>query len=949
MVDWKKIEQKWQKKWDEARLYERDPDPKKKKCFVTFPYPYLNGPLHLGHALTATQVDIYNRYKLMNGYNSLWPFAFHATGEPIVGVAKRVKEGEEKQISILIKGGIPKEEVEKFSDPEYIVEYYKNRGISSIKRIGFSVDWRRKFTTIEPRYKQFIRWQYLTLKDLGYVRLGTHPVIWCPNCLSPTGDHDRLVGEQSTPVEFTLLKFYSSKRDAYFVPGTLRPETIFGVVAMWIHPKAKYVKVDVNGEKWIVSKATIQKLIDQNKKVKVLEEYEGKEFIGETCTNPLLKNEVMIIPAWYEGKSFVDAEHTTGVVMSVPSHAPFDWIAQKDLRDHPEISKEFGLDPEIIEKLEPISLIETEGLGEHPAIDIVERMGIKNQLDPKTEKATSEIYKKEFHKGILKENTGKYKGTPVREIKDILIADFKELGIADSLWETSDIVICRCNTRNIIKILENQWFLTYGDPEWKAKVHHWLETKKVFPDEGRAAFAYTFDWLMDKACVRRSGLGTPLPWDEDWIVETLSDSTIYMSYYTIAKYIYDEKNNITPENLTRELFDYIFLNKGKLKNVAKKSGISEDLITQMREEFLYWYPMDLRNSAKELIYNHLSFCIFQHTAIWPEEMWPQAIGVNGMIQVEGGKMSKSRGMFITMDEALEKYGADATRMELGYITQGLNDPDWRARDLDGIRRRIDSFYSFATSLSDLATEHQVIDNWLLSQIHKRIKNATRHYERLQTRLVVQESFFSLFNDIRWYQRRTKQPSDVLRIAAETMVKLMAPIIPHVCEEIWEIWGHDDFIFNSDWPTADETLINEDLEKGERFLSEVLDDLREIIKLTKKTKPEKVQLFIAQEWKYKVYNEALQNKKDLMKRVMKDPAMRKMGKEVSKYAGKLMKIPDLESKQPKDRELELGILSESIDFIKKEINAGIVQVIEAEKSNHQKAKVAEPGKPGIFIE
>ena len=79
--------------------------------------------------------------------------------------------------------------------------------------------------------------------------------------------------------------------------------------------------------------------------------------------------------------------------MSVPSHAPFDWIAQKDLRDHPEISAEFGLDHSIIEAIKPISLITTEGLGEHPAIDIVEEMDIKNQLDPKTEKATPRFEK----------------------------------------------------------------------------------------------------------------------------------------------------------------------------------------------------------------------------------------------------------------------------------------------------------------------------------------------------------------------------------------------------------------------------------------------------------------------------------------------------------------------------------------------------------------------------
>jgi len=122
MVDWRAIEAKWQKKWSESKLFEADPDGRE-KIFTTFPIPYMNGPFHLGHALTCSRVDIYARFKRMQGYNVLFPFAFHATGEPIAGVAERVRKGDQDQIEILIKGGVSEADVENFKDPEYIVDF----------------------------------------------------------------------------------------------------------------------------------------------------------------------------------------------------------------------------------------------------------------------------------------------------------------------------------------------------------------------------------------------------------------------------------------------------------------------------------------------------------------------------------------------------------------------------------------------------------------------------------------------------------------------------------------------------------------------------------------------------------------------------------------------------------------------------------------------------------
>ncbi len=119
-----------------------------------------------------------------------------------------------------------------------------------------------------------------------------------------------------------------------------------------------------------------------------------------------------------------------------------------------------------------------------------------------------------------------------------------------------------------------------------------------------------------------------------------------MAFYTINKHI--RAHGIKPEQLTLDVFDYVFYGKGDEKALSTTRGISAEVLRDMRAEFLYWYPFDLRVSAKELVPNHLSFCIFHHVALFPPEHWPRAIGVNGMLMIEGKQMHKSKGNFVTM-------------------------------------------------------------------------------------------------------------------------------------------------------------------------------------------------------------------------------------------------------------------------------------------------------------
>ena len=959
-MHWRKIDEKWQKKWNEAKAFETDPNPNEKKIFVTFPFPYMNGPLHVGHAFTAARLDAYARYMRMRGYNVLFPWAWHWTGETIAGTSERVKKKDPAMLKEFKEiDGVPDEEIEKFVDPAYIAKYYTEHNREVVKKIGFSIDWRREFhtTSLEPTFNRFIEWQYERLKDLGYVFKGTHPVIWCPKCESPTGDHDRLEGEGVSPEEYVLIKFKYD--DAWLPAATFRPETIFGVTNLWLNPEAKYIKARVDGEIWIISKEAAEKLIEQLKKVEILENIEGKELIGKICSEPLNGRELLILPGW-----FVDPENGSGVVYSVPAHAPFDWIALRDLKKKPELLAEFGIKSEMIDNIKPISMISVEGFGEFPAIEMIDRLAVKDQYDDKCDEATKILYKKEFHSGILKKICGEYTGKKVREVKNKLIEDFKKKEIINFMLDLAEDVVCRCTTPCIVKILEEQWFLKYSDNEWKKKTHELLDSIKVFPESARQWFHDVIDWYKDWACARRTGLGTPLPWSENWIVETLSDSTIYMAFYTIRKDIV--KYGITEEQLSDEVFDFVFYGKGNLKKIAEDTRIDQKVLKSMQREFLYFYPVDLRNSAKELLPNHLTFFLFHHSALFDKKFWPKAVAINGMLMIEGNKMSKSKGNIVTMERALESEGADVIRCSLLLGTENMDDPDWRHETLREVKERLNSFFKLSNEILEMkdAYESVHLEKWLLSILQSRIKKIQESMDEFRTRTALENALFEVWKDFRWYLRRAdKYNPKIMRKFVNLWIRLLTPFIPHLCEEVWQQLGEKGFVCSSEWPIYDESSIDLIAEEREDLIRNILEDTNDILKVMKKS-PHRIIYYVSAKWKWdvliKVLDEKSVNIGKIIKQTMQDkePKVEAESKDIVSYIKKTAEMIGRLPPELKDRKRKIGQMDESEiiknagAFLEKELNCKIDVYMEDDVNKYDPSKracLSQPNRPGIYIE
>lgn len=947
----REFEEKWVEAWLRHRIFEPEVNRSQAKVFVNAPFPYMNGPLHIGHAFTYTRLDAFARYKRMRGYNVLFPFAWHWTGEAVAGQSVRLMKGDPAVIKAFVEiDGIPKEELPKFTSPYNLAEYYTRVSRTALQKLGLSVDWSREFftTSYNKGFSKFIEWQYQKLRSKGYVIRGSHPVVWCPSDQSPTGDHDRLEGEGVSPEEFYIV--YFKMEDAFLAAATFRPETIYGATNVWILPEGEYVKAKVDGRTLIVSKEFAQKIVDQERKVEVVEALKGAELVGRRCTVPLSGQSVPILPA-----GFVDVNYGTGVVYSVPAHAPYDWLALRDLQRTPPEDLE-----EIIKGIKPISIIKVEGFGEYPAIEIVDQLGVRDQADKQAEKATEIIYSKEFHTGVMKENCGQLSGLAVKDAKTKVVEELISEGLGDRIYDLPEVVRCRCGTRCIVKILRDQWFLNYSDLQWKEKVRRHVESMTVLPEEARAWILATVNWLNNWPCTRKTGMGTPLPWDREWIVETLSDSTIYMAYYIVSKYV--NRGEILPEQMSPEFFDYVLLKEGNINDISKKTGLSSQVINRVCEDFAYWYPVDLRNSAKELIPNHLTFFLYQHTAIFPPEHWPKGISVNGMITIEGKKMSKSRGIFTTIAKEMEKYGADVVRASLIYGAEQMDDPDWNENIAKLMQQKIDSLYDMVLELRKKSVERErgIFEKLLLAEVKNMIISVAENLESMKTKTAFQIAFFDIQNSIRKYLRQVETPEkSTIEEVTDYWIKGLAPFIPFVCEELWHQIGGKTFISKEAWPSL--TLSEEDmsLQTQSRLVEYLISDIREIQKITK-TASKKTYIYVAPKELTEIaleYVAAVEEglpQKEAIKRV----STKVKDKKLLSYIPQLIKHVNMVDK---DLFREIRRIKEFSEFETYQINLKYIEretetEVEIAYSNQpkiydpkNKAKNALPFRPAIYLE
>ncbi len=879
----------------------------------------------------------------MKGYNTLLPMGFHYTGTPIIAMADQVQKGDKELISIFKDiYEIPSDVIPKLSDPLFMANYFKEEIKQAMKELGLAIDWRREFTTIDPEFSSFIVWQFTKLQEKGYIVRGTHPVGWCPVHNIPVGSHDT-IGDMEPDIDEYVVIYFNSELGV-FPAATLRPETIFGAVAIWVNPSINYVIAEVDGIKMVLAERGALKLSFQRDNVKVLEKIKGSHLVGKTAINPITGKEIPVL-----GASFVDEDTATGVVMSVPAHAPFDYYYLKKVK----------------EDLPIIPVIKLEGYGEAPAKEIVDTNKPKNDEDLK--KLTEIIYRQEFLKGVMRDDIiSRVKpeyvealkpivGKKVSEAREMITKFLLENNLGSKMYEVMNRpVYCRCGNEIVVKILKDQWFLDYGNPEWKEKAKKLLSKMIIIPEEFRRDFEYSLEWLNKRACARTRGLGTPLPWDKKWVIESLSDSTIYMAYYTVSHKI--KKYGLKPSQLTYEFWDYVILGNGDVNKVSKETNVPVEILEDLRKEFLYWYPLDMRHSGKDLIPNHLSFFIFNHAAIFPEELWPRGIAINGFVLYEGKKMSKSLRNIVPLRKAIRLYSPDVVRLALttnADMNSDVNFSDSYAKSLAEILKK---FYDLSQSLDKYkGTQIGFAEKWLITVLNMYIRDITSHMDKLELRDAGNKLIYGFDSAIAEYFDMVKannlEPNgEVLRRVLTAWAKMIQPFAPHIAEEIWHILGNSTLVVNEKWPDYAEEEIDNYVYLVHEYYNSLIEDIRNIMNVYK-DKVNEIHIYVADSGQLALLKEALiyLSEGKSLKQFMQDkkPKDAKLYQKLFNYATSLN--GDLRKLVLNYNIDEYSVLNENLNYLKYKLNVKEIQIHRYEELDKNKYKKESlPLKPAIIL-
>lgn len=685
-----------------------DVDHSKKKYMITFPYPYMNGKLHLGHLFSLSKSDFYAYFKRQQGFNTLFPFAFHCTGMPISASAYKLKEElEGRPVDVSIVGllkGLGFQDVKPFTDPLHWIRTFPEYAISALKSFHAGIDWRRKFITTEinPYYDSFVRYQFNKMKSQGLLDFGKRYSIFCPIDKQACLDHDRRKGEGIKPMAVILRKILLSDGCILLVRGK--------------------------------NNDPIEKLVFQR-----------------------------------------------GATLSKFKHKDRTFMIEKDLFSN------------LQHQVKSLELISNSQISEIPGFTV--------------EFANGE---KKIH-GIIKtktknnEESGEFK--TISEIKNEKL-EFVETDNFIMMFVPEDVVISRSGAECIVSLLD-QWYIDYSIPEWKEKARKCIKNMTMTNDT-RSKITEHLEGLNKWGFSRSFGLGTKIPWDTQYLIDSLSDSTIYNAFYTVKHILFSDiegKDEIFPTSmLCDDVWKFIF---GDIDTVPESLGSQSEILKKCKESFEYFYPVDMRMSGKDLIGNHLLFYIFTHVAIFDEKYWPRGIFTNGHLLLNSAKMSKSDNNFLTVEDCISKYGVSATRVCLANCGDGNDDANFvesvanatilKLYTLTKTVESLDVTTSGNKTLNELISELSVksgkkdlVDELFVQWISNNINETLKAHEAIFYRDVLKYGFHENLHLIELYKTLGGSNQALVNFGYKTILSLMYPIIPSLANYLIKLKFDGDF-------------------------------------------------------------------------------------------------------------------------------------------------------------
>ncbi len=890
MVDFGSVQSKWQKKWDESKIFRSSEDSKKKKfyCLEMFPYPSASF-LHMGHVRNYSMGDAIARFKRMTGFNVLYPMGYDAFGLPAENAA-----------------------IKDCTHPKKYTDSAIMNITKLMKELGLSYDWDRTLSTHLPEYYRWNQWFFLQFLKEGLAYRKKAPVNWCTSCntvlaneevedgkcwrcksevevrpleqwflrstkyadellhcLDGLGWSDRLKKMQENWIgksKGTLVDFKLKDSKEIVQIFTTRPDTLFGVTFITFAPEHPKVMELVKGTEYETPVRDFIKKVVIDEKFSRTDESAEKEgmFIGKYVINPVTKQEVPI----YIG-NFVLLEYGTGAVMAVPAH---------DQRDF-EFAKKYGIPIKVVISpeeytLDPVKMsrayVEEGTLVNSGSFD-----GLHNL------EAIDEITK-HLEKNKLGCETVQYK------LRDWLIS-------RQRYWGTP-FPIVYCDKCGVVPVPESE--LPVKLPE-----------DVVFSSKENVLAK--LDSFVNTKCPKCGGKGRR----ETDTMATFVDSAWYYLRYCSPHY-----------------------HKGPFDPKAVK----------------YWMPVDQYVGGTEHAVGHLIYARFFTKALRDlgilefDEPFRNLFN-QGIVYKDGHKMSKSFGNVITQAEISSKYGIDTARVFLLFVASPDKEIEWSDEGIEGSFRFVKKFYSLFEDAHE--SVDSIKDKIVLSKVHSAVKSVTESIDsfKLNNAIITIMDLVSVISKHREHLGKAAHEE-----ALEKLCLIASPFIPHTAEECWELLGKEPFVSVHAWPKPDETKIDARAEFLESVFDSTIADVRNVLGLVKIASPKKVSLFVADDWKYLFFlklKEEIGKTRDpgsVLKIFMQDVKFRAHGKEISSLVPKVLKDTSKIPVVVLDSKHEFDFLKSCSALLEKELGCQVDIQLEA-KTDLAKARQAMPGKPAILVE
>jgi leucyl-tRNA synthetase len=953
-------ESAWQAAWAKESLGAARRVPGREKFFAIVAYPGASGFLHLGHLRGMAIADELHRYHRMMGHATFFPTGTHASGLPAVTFAQKVADRDPSVLAQLEQNGVPEADRAGLADPATAARYLGRSYLQVFRELGILLDERAYVTTIDDDYARFIGWQFRRLHAAGVLGQAPHFASVCPVCgpvsVDPS-ETDLSSGGEAEWIEYTVVPF-ALDDGRTLLAATLRPETVYGVTNLWLHPHDALVVWHHGESVYLVSRAGAERLVDQHGG-RIGHDVPVGDLLGRRVTVPLAHRSVPLLAS-----PIVDPSVGTGVVMSVPAHAPADWLALAALG--PAERSTVG-DPLVLVEIPedaPLSPSEKELLAGPgvPAERAVRAVHAASLADGDAlAEATDRLYRLELVRGRMRADL--VGGRPVAAARPVVAAELASTGHPLQLFAFSEPVVCRNGHAVVIRRVPDQWFIRYSDPEWKAKTRAAVAAMAFFPPDYGAELPGILDWFADRPCTRRGRwLGTPFPYDPSWTIEPIADSTFYPAYFVVRPFVADGRVPLAA--LTDAFFDFVFRGTG-----PGEPSLAAAVQREVREEFTYWYPLDLNIGGKEHKRVHFPVFLYTHTLLLPPELRPRGVFVNWWLTFTGGeKISKRHigskgGAIPPIRASLERWGADALRLFYAEAASPHQDIEWDPALVDAARDRIAEIERLAGEMGrEGAGGPPELERWLLAEFREVVAGAHAGFQSGAMRDAAQWVYARTPALLRRYVVRGGGPGPAVHGLVRAWIRLLSPITPHVAEELG-VGRFDALVAVQPMPRPEEFPLDATARAAESYLERIEDDLRSVLRpaLERGERPQAVTFFVAAPWKAEVEQmvrdalatgDATRVLPTVMARVRTVPAVAAFRGAIPDYVTRVSKEIRSEPAEGRPRLPEADLLRSAEGYLVRRFGFESVQVVpEAEAEAHdpmRRRERARPGRPAFYL-